>query len=369
MKIINILLFLGAMLPPANVAPAQIGHREPALTYYALNEINDPRTISLGESVVARGGDVELWNSNPASLAGARGHGAAFTHTGDRNGLAMPLTTAGIWGTTSFGTFAFHYTRMEYGTFVQTFPNGSDGDTINPYEQTFALSVGTALLKPLEVGVSVKLFQQVMQVSGTGITSPLSAYVDVGARYSLAGFADAGRMHDSVHVGVSARNFGGHYTVGGFGQSDPIAAFLSAGVAYDVAWGGKEQPGFRASASAEYQRLLNPDSAQRTGLYSYRTLPERIGIGGEFNYDDVVALRIGSDIPFGHLSGGQSLKPSFRYGGGIRMPLAKLDIDAPLTVGFDYGVVTYPSYGSGGTAAPSTTLLNVRLLYRPDSKP
>ncbi len=369
MKVDNVLLCLAALLPAAEIAQAQVVRRDPAVTYYTLNEINDPRTLSLGESVVARGADVELWNSNPASIAGTRGHGAAFTHTSDRSGYKMPLTTAGIWGTTSFGVFAFHYARIEYGTFVRTFGNGSGGDTISPYDQTFALSFGTALLKPLEIGVGVKLFQEVMQFPDPGITYPLNAYVDVGARCSFAGFAGEGRMRDTVHVGLSARNFGERYAVGGIGQSEPIAAFLSAGVAYDVAWGGRDRPGFCVSASAEYQRLLNPDSVQGTGLYSYRTFPERIGIGGEFNYDDIVALRIGSDIPFGHLSGGQSLKPSFRYGGGIRMPLARLDIDAPLTVGFDYGVVTYPSYGSGGTATPGATLLNVRLLYQPGSKP
>jgi hypothetical protein len=80
------------------------------ITTSSLHGVTEPRSITLGESVVASAQSPTAWNINPATLAGLRETGIDYNYSDYFLSLLdHGYYSAGVWMGTDIGTFALHY--------------------------------------------------------------------------------------------------------------------------------------------------------------------------------------------------------------------------------------------------------------------
>ena len=327
---------------------------QPPPAFGSLHGITSPRALALGHSFVARSGAIDAWKSNPAAITGTASVGAY--HTFGRHALETAITRSnsvadGVWLTIPAATLAVHYTRDEFDPIWRS---GSP-DTAYSSDRTIAVTLATNLPAPFSFGISVHSLRDETELrlppgSDDGdifILERSGTYIDLGALVSLAGMMDGTSHRDSIRFGMAVLNLGGELEGWGM-ERESAAQRIRIGGAYDLISTDTSGPAFRASLTAEYSRILNTASSLDYG-----------GIGLETIINDIFSLRVGMrlhpsvdlDNPratmrvhpslttsmgvFG--TGSIETSPWYSFGFGINLPLRRIGIDLPITVGADYG--------------------------------
>jgi hypothetical protein len=335
-----VLRTLGAVLIPfflSATASAQIASQEGiAGIFPSMHGVESVRSVGLGGSGVAHAGDPTAWNSNPATMAMARGIGANYMfgplYTDVSSG-AGDLTSAGVWFSIPYLTAGLSYIKTDFGEFQQTFENGSTGDSYRAYDHTMALTAATNILPPFSFGVTIKRVEFVLDRaneldsagSGTPSTQSIEAsgiYADFGAMASSAGFLRGANLRDTAHFGVAIQDVGGRFTYKDIMQSERVAQWVRVGGSYELELlGDANTSTLQGAVTVEYLRMLNPNDIQRNTEYG--------GIGLEATLLDILSLRAGERFRPDDRGG-------FHFGAGLRLDLPRVGIDVPLMVGVDY---------------------------------
>lgn len=293
-----------------------------------LHDLIDARSSALGESWAARTRTPSAWNSNPASLAGSIGTGLELTRRDAEIASRFNHFGIGAWLSTPVGEFALNYRHLDFGNLRNTFDTTVITQITSDYG-VIALSYATNILSPVAIGASIKHYTVFFGSNRTSASSFSSFYADLGLMISRKGFLGADSGIDSLHGGIAVQNLGGTQDDREGLIPGPIGQFLRAGIAYDAGLFITDgEPLLRASATAEYRRLLNPAERKKDEV-------DFAGAGLELTAYNL-SFRLGTVIAPGANYFAAPHTLALRYGFGARLPLHELGIDVPITLSADY---------------------------------
>lgn len=341
-------------------AQAQIASQEELVWVTgSMHGIIGARSSALGEATSTALGDPGAWNSNPATVAGLRGVG---THhmLGHRSVEAHTISSdwigAGAWLATPIANIALHYVRRDMGEFQTTFPSGTNSDRIRRYDETITLSLAHDLGSSVALGASVKWMRDraLMMVDDpneTVVTDASGVYVDLGVIGSMRGFFVGSKMRDSIHIGTVIQDIGDRLVFRDVAQSSKMSQWLRLGAGYTISIGDSAATTFRATINGEYRRLLN-GGPQQDKTYG--------GIGIEATALEMVSLRLGTRLFPERRPNLPDAGPWIVFGAGVNLPLHKVGLDLPFTVGIDYAKLPEDDFFPVGKA---DQLLELRVAY------
>jgi hypothetical protein len=274
------LLVLGLLAVPAEaqILPSFGRDRAGTSGFQFLKIPVDARSAALGETTVATAFDASALFWNPALAAHARTWQLATSHTQYFAGVTM-----------NYGAFVFPLRRLTLGTSIQVLSAGEmdvttefqptgTGETFGFNSVAFGVTAAQALSDIFSYGITAKWVHE----ATAGLTTQ-TALIDLGIFYRVG---DTG-----AQMAVSIRNFGVDGTPSGelerivigqgtlveneFTSVTPPTTFL-LGFAYDVF---HRHPTNSLNVSAQ---ISNPNDNA-----------EALGIGAEFLWNDLLALRAG----------------------------------------------------------------------------
>ena len=341
------LLFLLTIIVCATELYGQTIFSNSTITTSSLHGVTEPRSITLGESVVASPQSPTAWNINPATLAGLRETGIDYSYSDYYFSLLdHEFSSAGLWIGTDIGTFALHYSLYDQGEWLFTFESGATAGTMRLSDYTIAASYATSFFAPLSLGATIKYFTAAFDTDSSGTAGSGSAgniYLDLGLIYSTSGILQPDVAPDSLHVGIALQDIGGEVSVPDIrsqtlilpGQQQKVGRLIRAGMEYDITLlPHRDIRLLRGRLSVGGQALLNVENNNPGSTSS--------GIEGNFSAGleaiiyDVVALRSGTIIYSDDNVFGDAGVPTYRLGLGLNLPLNLIGIDLPLTIGADY---------------------------------
>ena len=317
----------------------------------------DPRTVAMGESFVALPGEPTALMSNPAGLVGLQGIGLSYAQRSLNWLKGLEDFKYHSWNAylgVPFGVFAMQYNRYTMGEVdvsTTSSPQGVGRERI--YEHSFAVGFGTELAENFSAGVAAKLFDVVHSVvNWTGPTafdfSTTPAFLlDLGAQYTVPVFLGDSSMQTGVTWGVSLQNFGTNfktkYSLTENEATAQLPRYLRIGVAFHIRLLPRTAGALQLASlavTAEYRNLLNgsdyPDSER-----------EHWGFGAECTMFEIFSVRVGGVIrPYSSIYGEKG-RLMARSGVGLRVPLAKLGVAAPLAVSCGYALIPINRYPNG----------------------
>lgn len=259
------------------------------------------RFNGLGQSGVALADDATAAWWNPAGLGFMTGRTLGLMHSQLVPDLADDIyyEYAGwVHQLEGWGTYALSMVYLSYGKSVQTTDSPDPEGTFSSYEFAPMLSYGVRLDENTAIGLGLKYIRVDL--------APVEVVPDYnqdGAGSSVA--VDLGflRRIGAYNVGLALSNFGPNISFVDEEQSDPLPRFLrlgASGLVYRGDYG-------HVLLSADFNKLL-VSGGQTT-----------VNGGTEFQYTDIMALRIGyiSD-PDGDIT-------DFTFGGGFHVELSGKD--------------------------------------------
>ncbi len=309
----------------------------------------NPRAVAMGESLVGLPAEPTALMTNPAGLAGLRGAGLSYARrsvnwlTGLEDFAYHGLNAyLGV----PFGALAFQYNRYTMGEVPVSNPSSPlDVGRERVYEHSIALGFGTELAQNFSAGVAAKLFDVVHSVvvaapqANIDFSTTPALLFDVGVQYTLPVALGDSSLRNGVTAGASLQNFGTMFkTKYSFAQnevSSELPRYLRLGVAVHMRLLPRTEGGLQTAAlalTAEYRRLLNgpnyPDSER-----------DQWGFGAECTMFEIFSLRAGSTIrPYTSIYGEKG-RLMARCGVGVRVPLERVGVAAPLAVSCNYAVI------------------------------
>jgi hypothetical protein len=310
-----------------------------------MHTITEPRTIALGDSVAASAGETSAWSINPATLADVDEIGATYSYRNSWYTFTdQGYYAAGIWMGTSIGTFALHYNRYDQGEWQSTFATGANGSAFRMLDYTIAASYATDILSPLSIAATAKMFTASIELTSDNpaTSNAQGVYVDLGVLFSASDILASDANHDSLHAGIAVRNIGGDLLMPSIpdrsspllNQWQPIGHMLDAGIEYDLPMLQRDDKTLLRSRILFGLQVLLNDRNNLTGTESGMRANGSAGL--EALVYDILALRLGTVIQPVDNVYGDAGQPTFRYGFGINLPLSRIGLDIPLTVGSDY---------------------------------
>jgi hypothetical protein len=340
-------------------------------TGYPFDVPTDPRSVAMGESFVAVPSNPGALMVNPAGLAGLSGVNVSYSRKSiDWYLQGWSFASVNAAAATPFGVFAAQYNRKLMGTLpvaTMQFPDG-DGTEMTLYSYDIALGYAHRFPGGFAVGISAKRYDFRETVTGPSSgaiptwTGTPAYLFDIGFTYTLPRLHSQATVEDSISLGMAYQNIGEtwkaeyHLPPGWLSANQPFQEFqlneyFRAGLSYALRLRPSD-PGavspFVAVISGEFRSLQGPVSS---GVGS---APAYIPLGGGLSYHGTSYWGVGLEctvFEFVSVRGGATFKPytdveaerdrpSFRYGGGIRLPLQRIGIDIPLTASFQYAVIT-----------------------------
>ncbi len=302
----------------------------------------DPRTMAMGESFVAVPAYVGAMTSNPAGLAGIKGISLSYGQINENEENIRSSGYRSFRGAihTAFVEIGLLYTRHNYGAFRFTAEQSPDGPVqeFNPYEYTVGISIGKKIAD-FSVGVGAKRYDRSGayipgSIYKTTVTKPL--LFDFGVQYTFRFSSNDDPPNQQVSIGICYQNIGediktetidvfSQQTSSRFTTTIAVPQYLSIGLAYHF------------QTHAEVDERLMPFHFMITGEYRNRTNAhqdtrrDNWGVGVEGIVYEIVSFRIGGY--------GYHEESFVRLGAGLCAPLAKLGLDLPVSVRFEYAAM------------------------------
>jgi len=263
------------------------------------------RSVAIGEASTCMDNDITAIYNNPSGISKVIGGAVSFSHTQWLADMRQYAVVAG-YGDPVWGTFVTNLIYMDNGDIPRTIPDNStlgyhieESFTVNQY--VFGLGYGRQLTEKFSVGGQIKyIFQDlgpanIINQTVTTIDTLFDSEnkqgnvaFDIGTLYYI-GFKD-------LRIGMSFSNFG--KSVEYSYESFTLPQVFKIGIAMDI---------FSLVSSWEGQSLDLYVNAENPVDYS-----ERINLGGEFSYQNLIAVRLGYRFnrEEGNFSAGFGLSPN-----------------------------------------------------------
>jgi hypothetical protein len=329
----------------------------------ALDTPVDPASIAMGESFVAVHSPSSVMY-NPAGLGGLQGISFQFARRNLNYSNALErfkyLSYSGTLET-PFANLGLYYNRFVQGTATVTSAASPEGvGEVELANYVLGLVVARSVTPGFDIGIAAKTFRYVRTaVSGTARTANTNTPLlfDLGAIYTLRSELTNGAGKFSISTGVALQNFGTDLKDESFSSMTEMETevivrlphYLRLGFSLSVEVVPLAPDGlipFALLVTGEYRNVLNGQLEDNRSYW---------GAGGEVSLFEFVTGRIGAYIQPHRSIYGSRGDPSLRLGAGLKVPLARLGIESPLTLTFDYGVIPM------NTALPYLYIANTAL--------
>jgi hypothetical protein len=263
------------------------------------------RSVGIGEASTCMDNDINAIFHNPAGIAKTIGGAITLNHTQwiadiKQYGIAL------AYGHPVLGTFSTSFIYMDNGEIPRTIPDNSDAgfhleESFRVNQLAFGIGYGRQLTERFSLGGQIKYVYQdlgpadIIDQTGGSIDTLQNSEnkegvfaIDIGTIYYV-GFKD-------LRVAMSFKNFGTsiQYSY----ESFEIPQVMKIGIAMNIL------------------ALYKDIERQELQIYINASNPndniERINIGGEYNYNDLIYIRAGYRIYYdeGNFSAGFGLTPS-----------------------------------------------------------
>ena len=245
------------------------------------------KAIAMGSAFVAVSDDQSAFYWNPAGLAKLEGVGIIFDHTNWIADIAYNYVAA-TYNLGGMGTVGFSFTTSSYGDMKVTTvdaPNGT-GQVFNASDIAFSLGYAINLTDNFAIGFNPKIvYQSIWQANAIGFA------MDLGVQYRTP--------FDGIMLGMSISNFGtkmqmqGNSTLVTYdpdpattGNNGKIPANLSTDY-WALPLTFRVGLAYSPIATEKHKFTIAVDALHPSDNY------ESINIGGEYVFDDLLAIRGG----------------------------------------------------------------------------
>jgi hypothetical protein len=237
------------------------------------------RAEGMGRAGVALVNDANAIWWNVGALAFVRGHDVSASYYDLVAGLAEDVNytyLSYVQRVEGLGGIGGGFTYLNYGKSTATDVDGGEIQEFTSYELAPAIAYGTDLIPNMGIGVALKLVRVDLapaavtqdQVAGQGTTFA----ADFGALYKIPAWKAA--------MGATVSNIGPDIAFVDEEQSDPLGRNVRVGMAYAPF----ETEAHRFTISADAVRYLLPGRILAIDQW---------GVGGEYEFNRLIALRAG----------------------------------------------------------------------------
>ncbi len=263
------------------------------------------RSVGIGEASTCMDDDINAIFHNPSGIAKVHGGAISFSHTQWLADMKQYAVVTGF-GDPVWGTFVGSLIYMDNGDIPRTVPDASQlgfhvEETFTVTQFAVGLGYGRQLTDKFSIGGQVKYIYQdlgpanIINQTVNSIDTLMNTEnkegtfaMDFGTMYYI-GFKD-------LRIAMSFSNFGTsiQYSY----ESFSLPQVFKIGIAMDL---------FSLYSALEGQSLQFYFNASNPNDYS-----ERINIGGEYSYQNLIFVRLGYRYNFdeGNFSAGFGLSPS-----------------------------------------------------------
>lgn len=265
------------------------------------------KATAMGSAFVAISDDESAFYWNPAGLTKIDGVGVMFDHTNWIAGLAYNFIAAsynlGEMGTVGFSFLSSYYGDMKVTTVAN--PNGT-GEVFSASDIAFSIGYAINLTNNFAIGFNPKIiYQSIWQASAIGFA------MDLGVLYKTP--------FDGIILGMSISNFGtkmhmqGNTTLVTY-DPDPTTSGNNGRIPTNLSTKYWPLPLiFRVGlAYSPISTGMNKVTIAVDALHPSDNY-ESLNVGGEYVFDDIVAIRVGYESLF--LKDSQE---SFTFGFGVK---------------------------------------------------
>ncbi len=307
----------------------------------SLDFITDAASIAMGESFVAAISKEKSFLENPAATAGKNTFSAYYNYRADNwNDIITDAKyiSAGAAVPLRYGNFGFSFNQYSSGEYVSSVDNGKSTDK----NTSIALYYSHNIIRNLSAGVSAKIFNRELTSTTPGIyeISSNNAFLfDAGLIYTFPNLIDTEEMVSDLSLGLSLQNLGTKYeeehNVNGSQKFDiTLPRYLRAGFAYEsnLTLGRLSRFEIGLLITGEYKGILNPSSAEKNDVDYWSG-------GIEATFFKIVSVRAGflNSPEYSVLF--DRKKFNWRYGAGLKIPMAIMGLKHPVVIKFDYAVI------------------------------
>ena len=263
------------------------------------------RSVGIGEASTCMDNDINAIFHNPSGVAKVHGGVASFSYTQWLADMKQYAIVTG-YGDQMWGTFVGSFIFMDNGEIPRTIPDASSlgfhvEETFTVNQFAAGIGYGRQLTDKFSVGGQIKYIYQdlgpanIIDQTVNSIDTLINTQskegifaMDFGTMYYI-GFKD-------LRIAMSFSNFG--TSVQYSYESFSLPQVFKIGIAMDV---------FSLYKTMEDQSLQVFLNSSNPNDYS-----ERINLGGEYNYRDLIFIRMGYRFNYdeGNLSFGFGLSPS-----------------------------------------------------------
>lgn len=325
-------LFTVTMLTAATVSFGQAGGA--AVPFLLISP--DARASGMGDIGTAIADDINAVFWNPGGLGYQTNTQVALSYSKwlpqFNADLFYSFGTYGQYIEAIDGTIAATLIFMNLGEFTRTNENGDALGKFRSNEFTIGVSYGTMISDDVGAGVTMKYVQSNLAPAGVGQAGAgvgISGAFDLGFLWKPKELSIFGENLDNVFsFGVNLQNVGPKMTY--LNESDPLPSNLRLGIAAKLV----EDEFNDLTISADFSKLLvrrdslGSDPIPQSFVTAWGRGGLETGIGMEYIYDQVVALR-----------GGYFTEPVaagarqyFTLGAGVEYDLFKLNFSYILTI-------------------------------------
>ena len=296
----------------------------------------DARASGMGDvgTAIADNANAVYWNTGGLGFQSSRQISLAFSKW-------LPQFNADLfysYGTYSDyvdaidGTIAGTITYMNLGEFTRTAEDGSQLGKFRSNEFCIGLSYGTLVSDDVGMGMQLKYIQSNLAPAGIGQAGAgvgISAAFDIGLLWKPEKLTIFGENLDNTFsLGVNLQNVGPKMTY--LNESDPLPTTLRVGVAFKIV----EDEYNDLTITSDFSKLLvkrdslGSDPIPTSFLTSWGVGGPQIGVGMEYIYDRIVALR-GGYFSEPKAAGNRRF---FTMGAGVKYDLFAVDFSYILTI-------------------------------------
>jgi hypothetical protein len=263
------------------------------------------RSVGIGEASTCMDYDVNAIFHNPSGIAKVNGGVASFSYVQWLADMKQYALVIG-YGNPIWGTIVGNFIYMDNGNIPRTVPDASElgfhlEETFTVSQFAAGIGYGRQLTNKFSVGGQIKYIYQdlgpanIIDQTSNSIDTLMNTEnkegvlaIDFGTMYYI-GFKD-------LRVAMSFRNFGPFVQYNY--ESFSLPQVFKIGIAMDI---------FSLTSALNGQSLQVYLDTSNPNDYS-----ERINLGGEYNYQNLLFLRMGYRFNFdeGNFSAGFGLSPS-----------------------------------------------------------
>lgn len=324
-----------------------ISYSQVAITAVPFLQIEpDSRSAGMGNAGVALADNASAVFWNPAGLAFQEGHEFSLTHSSWLPEFDVDMFynyVSGRYYVEGIGSIGGHITYLNLGEQVRTDETGQELGTFSSYDLSFGLSYAFKLNDNFSLGTGLRyvysnLVPEGTDVSGQTAQNGTSIGLDLAALYRSNEFS-VGNRAAQVRAGMNLSNLGPSIQYTDEEQKDPMPALLRVGWAYtmDIDSDGFNTITFTNDFSKIMARndeegiAMNPLEALFNSWDTWHNeldnvdvpLSEQImiGVGAEYWYDNLFALRAG----YFYESPNNGDREFLTFGAGLRYNMFGVD--------------------------------------------